>query len=53
MKEKLEENNIKTTAYLPVTNKNKLKHEFQRDFNLEEAYTAMTMLLDFLETHSA
>ena len=53
MKEKLEEQNIKTTAYLPITNKKKLKHEFQRDFDCEEAYTAMTMLLNFLETYSA
>ncbi len=53
MKEKLEEKNINVTAYLPISKDNKLKHEFQKDFDLEEAYTAMTMLLDFLGTHSA
>ncbi|HKL73861.1 MAG TPA: alpha/beta hydrolase [Clostridia bacterium] len=52
MQEKLEENNVNVTAYLPTTNKNKLKHEFQRNFDLEEANTAMTMLLNFLEIHS-
>lgn len=52
MKAKLEENNVNVTAYLPVSNKNKLKHEFQRDFDLDEAYAAMTMLLNFLEAHS-
>lgn len=52
MKEKLEEKNVNVTAYLPLSKEKRLWHEFQQNFDLEEAYTAMTMLLDFFETHS-
>lgn len=49
MKEKLMEKNIYITAYLPKSTTKKLKHEFQRDFALEEAKEAMRLLLEFLE----
>lgn len=52
MKNKLEEKNVSLTAYLPISNENNLNHEFQRDFDLKEAYIAMTMLLDFFEFYS-
>lgn len=52
MKEKLAEYNISTTAYLPKSTKDKLKHEFQREFELQEAQTAMTLLINFLEENT-
>lgn len=48
MKAKLEEYNIDMTAYLPVSSGYKLEHEFQREFGLAEADTAMELLKDFL-----
>ncbi|MFW5780099.1 MAG: alpha/beta hydrolase [Bacillota bacterium] len=52
MKEKLEEKGINITSYLPVSQENKLKHEFQNDFDIEEAYTAMSLLIDFFASHT-
>ena len=48
MQTKLEEYNIDTTAYLPVSSNYKLKHEFQRKFSLAEANIAIDLLIDFL-----
>ncbi|MDD4839361.1 MAG: alpha/beta hydrolase [Clostridia bacterium] len=48
MNERLEELEVSITAYLPTTVEGKLKHEFQSNFELPEAYTAMNLLLEFL-----
>lgn len=44
----LNEKGVPTAAYLPLSRGNKLKHEFQRDFSLEECNNAMTVALEFL-----
>lgn len=52
MKQKLESKGVAVTEYLPISTKYKLNHEFQRDFELEEAYTAMDLLTEFLAENS-
>ncbi|MEG1529419.1 MAG: alpha/beta hydrolase [Clostridia bacterium] len=49
----LKSKNIDTTDYLAVSQNKKLKHEFQHDFSLQEAYTAFDMLKSFLTKHCA
>jgi len=44
----LDDNNIDSVGYFPVSNENKLGHEFQKNFKFEEAYTAMDLMLDFM-----
>lgn len=48
MTEKLEKKDVETISYLPKSTDKKLKHEFQRNFKLNEAHIAMDMLIDFL-----
>lgn len=52
MVEVLKNNKVETTAYLPKSAENKLKHEFQRDFRLEEANKAMETALSFMKANS-
>lgn len=52
MVEVLNVNEVETTSYLPKSAKNKLIHEFQRDFSLAEANTAMDMALSFMKANS-
>ncbi len=49
---KLSNNEVETTAYLPKSTNKKLKHEFQKDFSLKEATTAMNMVLSFMKSNS-
>lgn len=49
---KLRENSVETTAYLPKNDKYKLKHEFQREFEKEEANIAMERTLSFMNANS-
>lgn len=39
----------KLVEYLPKSTEHKLKHEFQKDFSLPEANTAMEMAIEFLK----
>lgn len=50
--EVFKEKGVDYIAYLPKSNNNKLKHEFQRDFNLEESYEAMRQTVKFLKDRS-
>lgn len=50
-KDVLDSKNISVTSYLPNTSNKRLRHEFQRDFRLEEAYHAMDLLINFLDNH--
>lgn len=44
---------VDVETYLPVSTNKKLKHEFARDFSLEEADVAMAKAIDFLKTRTA
>lgn len=48
----LKENKISYVEYLPKSQKNKLKHEFQRDFSLAECKEAMEKTINFLKERS-
>lgn len=48
----LEAKGVDFVDYLPKSGENKLKHEFQKDFNLPEAYVATERAIDFLEARS-
>lgn len=52
MVQKLAENKVETTAYLPKNDSYKLKHEFQREFDLKEANVAMERALSFMNANS-
>jgi acetyl esterase/lipase len=52
MKAKLLEKGINVTDYLPISDDYNLDHEFQKDFELDEAYYAMDLLINFLNTYS-
>ena len=48
----LKENKINYVEYLPKSQGNKLKHEFQRDFSLAECKEAMEKTINFLKERS-
>lgn len=48
----LKENKISCVEYLPKSQGNKLKHEFQRDFSLAECKEAMEKTINFLKERS-
>ena len=48
----LKENKISCVEYLPKSQENKLKHEFQRDFSLAECKEAMEKTINFLKERS-
>ena len=48
MEKKLNEKDINYVSYFPVSKDKKLAHEFQREYQKEEAYIARDMLFEFL-----
>ncbi len=50
--EVLDENGVSNVSYLPISTDKKLKHEFQREFDLKEANIAMEKTIQFLNDRS-
>lgn len=53
MMEKLSANKINTTSYIAENKDYKLEHEFQREFKVVEANTALELAISFMNANSA